>query len=81
MAVKIGDRLFPKLAKSVKYDFSHEIMVYKNQLRHALEDGIITEKENNMLRSLRDDLGLSDEDHENLLKELTKGHKLDKITS
>jgi hypothetical protein len=70
-AVKIGDSLFPKLAKTVKYDFSHEIMVYKNQLMHALEDGIITEKEENMLKSLRDDLGISDDDHEKILKKLT----------
>jgi hypothetical protein len=75
MAVKIGDRLFPKLTKSVKYDFSHEIMVYKNQLKHALEDGVITVKEKKMLKSLRDDLGISDEDHKKLLKELAKDHK------
>jgi hypothetical protein len=79
-AVKIGDRLFPKLAKTVKYDFSHEIMVYNNQLKHALEDGVITEKEEKMLKSLRYDLGISDEDHENLLEELTKGQKLEKST-
>jgi hypothetical protein len=75
-AVKIGDRLFPKLAKTVKYDFSHEITVYRNQLKQALEDGVITEKEERMLNSLREDLGISDKDHERLLKEMTKDHHL-----
>ena len=46
-------------------------MVYTNQLKFALEDGVITENEEKMLKSLRDDLGISDEDHENLLKEMT----------
>lgn len=69
-AIKIGDKLFPKLVKSVKYDLSHEMMVYKKQLEHALEDGVISDKEEKMLKALRVDLGISEEDHERLKREI-----------
>jgi hypothetical protein len=74
-AIKIGDKLFPKLVKTVKYDLSHEIMVYKKQLEHALEDGVISEKEEKMLNALRIDLGISEEDHEKLKREIIEKNK------
>jgi hypothetical protein len=68
--IKIGDRLLPKLTKTVKYEYSKELAVYKKQLEHALEDGELSEKEVRMLKSLRADLGISDKEHDRLKREI-----------
>lgn len=69
-AVKLGDRLFPKFTETVKLDIGKEMKIYKKQLEHVLEDGQISDKEAKMLSTLRDDLGISQEVHERLVKEI-----------
>lgn len=69
-AVKLGDRLFPKFTETVKLDIGKEMKIYKKQLEHVLEDGQISDKEAKMLSTLRDDLGISQDAHERLVKEI-----------
>ena len=69
-AVKVGDRLFPKFTETVKLDIGKETKIYRKQLEHVLADGEISEKEERMLRSLREDLSISQEVHERLVKEI-----------
>ncbi len=69
-AVKLGDRLFPKFTETVKLDLGKEMKIYRKQLEHVLEDGQISDKEDRMLRTLRDDLGISQEVHERLVEEI-----------
>jgi hypothetical protein len=71
-AIKIGDKLFPKLTKSVKSGHDKNLAIYKTQLEYALADGVITNKEQEMLKALRVDLRISDKDHDKLIKRLTK---------
>jgi hypothetical protein len=72
LAVKIGDRLFPGLTGTVKIDRKKELAIYKKQLEHVLEDGKISRKEEKMLKTLRDDLGISENDHKILEREIVK---------
>lgn len=74
-AIKVGDKLFPKLTKSVKSGHEKNLSIYKTQLEFALADGGITNKEKEMLKALRIDLGISDKDHDKLMKRLTKKSK------
>jgi hypothetical protein len=69
-AVKLGDRLFPKFTETVKLDIGKEMKIYKKQLEHVLEDGQMSDKEAKMISSLRDDLGISQDAHERLVKEI-----------
>jgi hypothetical protein len=69
-AVKLGDWLFPRLVETVRFDIDKEVEIYRRQLVHALEDGVISEKEEEGLRRLRKDLGLSDKVHDELIREL-----------
>ena len=70
-AVKIGNKLFPKLTRSVKSGHKRNLAIYKKQLEFVLADGKITKKEREMLKALRVDLGVSEKDHSRLVKELT----------
>jgi hypothetical protein len=74
-AVKIGDRLFPKLTKSVKSGHKRNLEIYKKQLEFVLADGKITKKEEEMLKALRVDLGISQKNHETLKKEIKDKRK------
>jgi len=66
LALKVGDKLFPTFIKSKKrYD-----LIYKKQLKIAWSDGIITDKEKNMLNYLREEFGISDEDHKKIEKKI-----------
>ena len=69
-AVNIGDRLFPSLTEAVRLDLSKEIAMYRRQLEHALEDGVISQKEERMLKQLRDDMDISDDIHRKLEAEI-----------
>jgi len=69
-AVEIGDRLFPSFTEAVKLDLVKEIAIYRRQLEHALEDGEVSQKEERMLKQLRDDMGISDETHRRLEAEI-----------
>ncbi len=69
-AVQLGDRLFPSLTEAVKLDLSKEVAIYRRQLEHVLEDGGASEKEERMLKQLRDDMGISDETHRRLEGEI-----------
>ncbi|MCK5560857.1 MAG: hypothetical protein KAJ51_09705, partial [Thermoplasmata archaeon] len=68
-AVKIGNKLFPKLTRSVKSGHKRNLAIYKKQLEFVLADGKITKKEREMLKALRVDLGVSEKDHNRLVKE------------
>jgi hypothetical protein len=69
-AIKIGDKLFPKLTKTVKPDYKKNLRIYEKQLEMALEDGKISKKEKRMLKGLRSDLGITFEDHELLKRKI-----------
>ena len=49
-----------------------EIEIYSRQLEHALDDGVITKKEEKGLAALREDLGIPEEVHDGLLAEMTR---------
>jgi hypothetical protein len=68
--VKLGDSLFPKFTETVKLDIGKETMIYQKQLEHVLADGEITKKEDAMLTSLREDLGIPDKTHDRLVEEI-----------
>jgi hypothetical protein len=68
--VKIGDKLFPKLTKSVESGHKRNLAIYKKQLEFVLVDGEITNKEEEMLKALRIDLGISNKKHETLKKNI-----------
>jgi hypothetical protein len=70
-AVKIGDKLFPELTRSVRAGHKKNLAIYKKQLEFAMADGKITKKEREMLKALRVDLGVSEKSHNRLVKELT----------
>jgi hypothetical protein len=76
LAMRIGDKLFPSLTETIKFEAKREIEIYRRQLGHVLEDGVITEKEEKGLRSLREDLGIPIEVHEELLEELKRSRKV-----
>jgi DNA-binding Lrp family transcriptional regulator len=65
----IFDAICSKRQKNLK-----QIETYRRALVQALEDGVITEDEEAILRSLRDTLRISDEDHDRLLRSM-KGKK------
>jgi hypothetical protein len=69
-AAKIGDKLFPKLTKSVKSDHKKNLAIYRKQLELALEDGKISKKELGMLKGLRSDLGITFKDHKLLRQKI-----------
>jgi hypothetical protein len=69
-AVKIGDKLFPKLTRSDNSGHKKNLAIYKKQLEFVLADGKITKKEREMLKALRIDLGISNNNHETLKKEI-----------
>ncbi len=69
LTLKIGNKLFPSFTKSIKLKKQHDL-VYKKQLKIAWSDGVITDKEKNMLNNLREEFGISDEEHKNIEKKI-----------
>lgn len=69
LALKVGNKLFPTFTKSIKSKKQHDL-IYKKQLKIAWLDGVITEKEKNMLNNLREEFGISNEEHKNIEKKI-----------
>lgn len=74
-AIIIADKLFPDLTKTIKLDHRKKLVVYRKQLEFALIDEVINDKEEKMLRSLRTDLEISDEEHEQMVGEILENKK------
>lgn len=72
LSIRIGDKIFPKLTGTIKIDKTKDLMIYKKQLEVALADGKTSVKEAGMLKALRIDLGVSDEEHEKIMKDILK---------
>ena len=51
---------------------SEHYLAYAATVRTAMQDNIITADEHAMLRTLRDQLNISDDEHERIMKELTE---------
>ncbi len=74
-AHRITARLFPHTVRSMGVPKLRAMEIYKKQLECALEDGVISEAENRMLKKLRLSLEISDGDHEKLSGEVTGDQK------
>ena len=71
-AFGIDDQTHERLLAEAKADpvLDQSTMTYKATLVTALADGMITQDEDAMLKTLRDNLGISDQRHASLLAEL-----------
>jgi hypothetical protein len=69
LSVKMGDKIFPMLTQTIKIDKVKDMMVYRTQLEHALTDGKLSKQEIGMLMALREDLGITKEEHDRIQKE------------
>jgi len=76
-SVKLGDRLLPRLAETVKIDTGKEAQVYRRQLEMALSDGVLSEKEGSMLALLREDLGITEGGHAMMVEEILSSRRGD----
>lgn len=74
------NKLFPKVRESEEHYHFKKEEVYRATLEEAWVDGTLTEKEKMMLKSLREKLGLSEEEHNKIETEVKKGFKLDQET-
>lgn len=75
LALKVGNKLFPTIAQTMKSKKPQYLTVYKKQLKIAWSDGEITEKEQRMLIALREEFRISEDIHRKLELEIIKKKK------
>ena len=77
MASNFTDKLLPK--KSGALDaYSENFEIYFNQLELAWEDNRVTEKERRMLSTLRSALKISEDEHQQMEREVKGAHSASK---
>jgi len=77
LSIKLGVRMLPRFAETVKIDSDKEAAVYRRQLEMALADGELSDKEESMLELLRKDLGITEEGHAMMLEDLLASEQKD----
>ena len=71
-AEKVADAAMPGVANSQEYLSFRKLQVYRSALELATEDGVITDHERRVLKSLRADLDIADSDAQALEADLLR---------